>query len=869
MNNQAIPAVPVDLIIQLGLLAAFGVGGAVLALSAALKVRRQAKGKVPFAQALAEGIIGRRLWFLLLTLAATAVFGWRMAALDVRSETIDLFPTNHNYVETFLKYQDTFGGASSVVVMVEVKQGDIFVPQTLDKIRQVTKTLELLPGINNYQVLSIAQRKVKDVTVEFTAEGPTFRTVPIMWPDIPQTPEDIAKLKELVYSNRRIHGSLVSLDSRAALIVAGFFEQQYDPKLTYERLDKILQNASDGNTTLRMIGRPVMLGEILANYGQLLWLFLATLGSMLLVLTIYFRDARGVLIPTVTAVMSAVWGLGFLALMDGLAQALGWSMRFNFDPLIIVVPFIVSARALSHSVQLIERFLEEYHDSNERRAAAVATFRGLFKPGMLSIVTDAAGVLVVAVTPIPLMQKLAYLGGFWVLSIIISDLVFNPVILSYLPAPRRRTDKVDFMAHHLGRLARWCCRGGRWIVVGATGLVFAGGFLLSMRLVVGDVHPGTPMLWPDSRYNRDSEAIAEKFGNTEILNVVVEGRDRNAIKSPTVLQAMWDLQREMEMLPEVGATASLADTLPPIISALHANDPKWELIPQDLRDSGFFLELIYSSAEPGDLARFVTQDSKNANISIYLRDHKGETLRTVVDRAKAFMAMRPLLERDCPMTAAAPSVGEDLPGEAGMAAVEPACPPNAPLKQVAQFRLAGGYGGLLAAVNEVIITAEARVTILAFGIVFLFCWLAYRSLVAAVLFLVPLVLSNYLTYALMGARGIGLDVNALPVVALGVGLGVDYGLYIVSRIQEEYQKTPDLIEAIVRAISTAGKAVLFTASTMVFGVVFWAFSFLRFQADMGLLMVFWMVVSMLGGLILLPTLLALIKPKFIARATGW
>ena len=158
---------------------------------------------------------------------------------------------------------------------------------------------------------------------------------------------------------------------------------------------------------------------------------------------------------------------------------------------------------------------------------------------------------------------------------------------------------------------------------------------------------------------------------------------------------------------------------------------------------------------------------------------------------------------------------------------------------------------------------QAQVTILAFTIVFVFCGIAYRSFLAGFLFLIPLLISNYLTYALMGARGIGLDVNALPVVALGVGLGVDYGLYIVDRIKEEYDRLGDLQDAILRAITTAGKAVTFTATTMIAGVAPWIWSFLRFQADMGLLLVFWMVISMIGGLVLLPTLIYLIKPKFV------
>ena len=764
------------------------------------------------AEKLGRLLLRYRAVVLLLILAITGFFGYMLTHVRVESPIIDLFPSTHAYVETFKKYANVFGGASRVAIQLEVKEGDIFNPQTLGKVQRITKALELLDGINNYQVLSMAQRKIKELMVD-AERG--FRAVPMMWPKVPTTDEACEDLRQRVYKNRRIYGTLVSLDSKATLVVAGFFEKKLKPDKVYQAIEAIVDKERDDNTAIQVIGRPILLGQIMSQYTQLVWLFALTLGSILLVLLLYFRDLRGVLVPLITAIVSAIWGIGFLGVLD-----------YNFDPLVIVVPFIISARALSHSVQMVKRYIEEYQEKQDKKEAAVATFAGLFKPGWLAIVTDAAGVLLVLLTPIPLLQKLAVMGGMWVLSILISDMLLNPILLSYLPAPKVKQDpKPGLLERMLAGIAGWCLGPKRVVIIGVTLLLFAVGFLFARNLVVGDVHPGTPMLWPDSKYNRDTDRIAEKFRNTEELTVVVEGATRDAIKNPQVLRTMEAFQRHMEAIDEVGATSSLADLLPGIIAILHDSDPRWELIPENPRDSGFFLEMIYGSAEPGDLVRFVTIDSQNANITMYLKDHKGDTLRRVVARAKAFIAANPV--------------------------------------EGAKFRLAGGYGGLLAAINEEVTRHQAQVTVLAFGIIFLFCAFAFRSILAGLLFLVPLAVSNYLTYALMGARGIGLDVNALPVVAVGVGLGVDYGLYIIGRIQEEFKKCGDVDIAITTALTTAGKAVIFTASTMVFGVVFWSFSFLRFQADMGTLLLFWMIISMLGGLILLPALVGWIRPKFV------
>ncbi|MBM4389199.1 MAG: MMPL family transporter, partial [Deltaproteobacteria bacterium] len=378
-----------------------------------------------------------------------------------------------------------------------------------------------------------AQRKVKKITVD-PQEG--YQAIPIMWPHLPENEEDIKKLVRTVNTVPKVLGSLISLDRKAALIVAGFFEEKMDTKDVYQRLNALIESESDENTSVHAIGRPVLLGYILSKYSQLIYLFIGTIAAIILVLFVYFRDFRGVFVPVATALVSAVWGVGMLGFMG-----------YNFDPLIIVAPFVISARALSHSVQLIERFLEEYAAHKDRKKAAVNTFTGLFEPGIVSIVTDAAGVFVVILTPIPLMEKLAVMGGFWVMSIIVSDMILNPIILSLLPAPVIAGEKKeDFMDRSLNRLALWSTGKGKWAIIGVSLVIFIVGYIFASRLVVGDMHPGTPMLWPGSKYNLDTARIGEKFSNTEVMSVVVEGNDRNAIKHPDVLNEMANLQRDLE-----------------------------------------------------------------------------------------------------------------------------------------------------------------------------------------------------------------------------------------------------------------------------------------------------------------------------------
>ncbi len=752
-------------------------------------------------------------WAVLAVLASLCVFmAYQAKHVVVESRTIDLFPSTHPYVQTFAKYSDIFGGAGRVVIQVEVKDGTIFNQKTLEKIQRITKSVELLPAVSNYQVLSIAQRKAKNLVIDHELG---FRTVPVMWPALPQTPEEIEQVRAKILSNRLFYGSLVSLDEKGALIVAGFFEKKLDPKLLYEKINEISARESDENTKVSAIGRPMLVGGIVKQSPRLALIILITTLSMLGVLAVYFRTVMGVLVPGVAAIVSAIMGFGFLGTIGA-----------NFDPLVLVVPFIITARALSHSVQITTRYLEEYEVCKDRKEAAIAASVGVFKPGALAIFVDIISILFIALAPIPLLQKLAYMGSFWLLSIFVSAMVLSPILLSLMPAPKKRKSAgkiVDKALASIGELCSSPTSRKRVFVVAAVAMVV--GFVFARNLIVGDVHPGTPMLWPDSEYNQATDRIAKRFANTEEFTVVVEGASRDAIKSPEVLATIEAFQRHMEALPEVGATSSIIDVIPRLISVLHGGDPKWELVPDSKEQAGFFLEMLYTSGDPGDLTRFVTMDSQNANITLYLRDHKGETLRKVVEHAKGFLASHPLKN--------------------------------------AKFSLAGGYGGLLAAINEEVATLDIRITLGAFGAVFLCCVLAFRSFLSGVLFLLPLVASNYLTYALMGAKGIGLDVSTLPVVALGVGLGIDYGLYVVENIQEAVYAGQSPEASVAHGIRSAGKGVLVTGFTMSLGLAFWWFSFLRFQAEMGLLLLFWLTISMLGGLILLPAFLAHFKPQFV------
>lgn len=346
-------------------------------------------------------------------------------------------------------------------------------------------------------------------------------------------------------------------------------------------------------------------------------------------------------------------------------------------------------------------------------------------------------------------------------------------------------------------------------------------------LTVGDSRPGSPLLWPDSDYNQSVRHINEKFQGTDHLYVIVEGQSESTMKTPQVLETIESFQRYMLASPHVGASDSLVDLTRQISAVLHYNDPRWGLLPRSSDEVGGILMVAEHGSEPGDFDRWVNYNFQHGRVTFFLYDHKGDTLREVIDRAKEFIR-------------------------------------NNPLKG-ARFALASGYAGVLAAANEVI----ARSDKLTLGLMLLaqlvFCALGFRSLTAGLLFVGVVLMSNTFGMALMSFWNVGLNVNTLPVISLGIGFGEDYGIYIVSRAIEEYQRRSrnDLSQALIDGVATAGKAVLYTAFLILASIAFWSFSPLRFQAEMGTQLLIILSMNMLGGLLLLPALIALLKPKFV------
>ena len=713
----------------------------------------------------------------------------------------------------------------------------------------------------------------------------------------------------------------------SSAIIAAKKENKGPIKLDYMRDGKPGEAsiASGGsNVKVWAAGEPRLYGWVYNYAGDVFFILVITYCIEWVLRWFYFHDWRGALRPTITGLIAAFWGMGFIYLI-GLA----------LDPLMLVMPFLITARAVSHAIQMHDRYYEEFERCGwNKRRAIVASFAELFVPTFSGITTDALGVLVILLVPVLMLQKLAVTASWWILAITVSEMMLNPIVYYYLKAPEPELVMLrerGTFRQMINRFTDWLVSGfGKatvlisWTVAVVIGVYFARG------LTIGDPHSASPLLFLDSPYNQSHSAVQGKFGGVEPLIIVAEGYDKNAMKDPNTLKQMEGFQRFLERDPSIGYSFSLADILRAVNSVFHELEPKWGVIPNNWVDVGGLFFIFFSGSPPTETAKYVSTDYATAHVTFFARDHKGSNINRIVGRSLEYIANVELT--DLGVTVAAEGeegenivvksvlpaprwnahdksymgkhVGgkEDSPFKAGDRIVSVGGEGFDDLEEFhyalheaveesrsvpfvldrggqpvefeatppwkARFRLAGGLIGVLAAANAELVRNDLLMNFLGFFTIWIILLFTYRSVACGLYLLGPLIASNVLVNGYMAYNDIGVNIHTLPLVTVGVGFGIDYGLYIVSRIIEEIQLNNDLEKSVHEALVTSGKAVTFTAVTMIISTLFWVTSNIRFNAEMGLLLALWMFISYVGSQTLLPVLILVFRPKFILKEAG-
>ena len=749
----------------------------------------------------------------------TLLLGWQATRLQLNASFEKTIPTGHPYIQNFLAHQSELSGLGNAVrVAVANSEGSIYQAKYLDTLRRLSDDVFLLPGVDRSRMKSLWTPSTRWVGV--TEDG--LEGGPVIPDGFDGSPAKLQQLTANVARSGEI-GQIVARDARSSVIFVPLLAKDADGQaIDYARLSGQLEalrtKYEAEGVRIHITGFAKIVGDLIDGVRAVLAFFAIAVAIATAMVFWYTRCMRSTLLVVTASLIAVVWQLGLLPLLG-----------YALDPYSILVPFLVFAIGMSHGAQKMNGIMQDVGRGLPKLVAARFTFRRLFLAGLTALLADAVGFAVLLVIDIQVIRELAIAASIGVAVLIFTNLILLPILLSYTgvsasaAARSLRSEQADAAGadkHPMWAfLDRFTRRPWATVAVVAGLLMGVGGFAASTQLKIGDLDPGAPELRADSRYNRDVAFMNAAYGaGSDVLAVMVKTPEGQCSAYDT-LNKVDALEWELRQIDGVENTNTLSLLNRRMLSGLNEGNPRWyEFLPnQDM------LNTVTASAPRGlynDACGLLT-------IYVYLRDHKADTLTRVVEHVEAFARVNNTADT--------------------------------------QFLLAAGSAGIEAATNIVVKDAWRTMLLLVYSAVVLLCFLTFRSWRAVVVAVLPLVVTSFMAEALMVVLGMGVKVATLPVIALGVGIGVDYALYILSITLVQLREGKSLSEAYYRALLFTGKVVMLTGVTLAVGVITWVASPIKFQADMGLLLAFMFLWNMLGALVLLPALAHfLLKPRTTA-----
>ncbi|MFK7955268.1 MAG: RND family transporter [Lysobacterales bacterium] len=794
-------------------------------------------------------VFGARVPLLLVFALITGVMAYFAAELRVDAGFKKQLPLQHEYMQTFLDYESEYGGANRLLVAVMADDGDMFTPEVFSAIEGITDAVFFVPGVNRASVRSIFTPNVR--FVEVVEDG--FAGGNVIPSDFSPSDAMFERVRGNIVKSGVV-GRLVAEDFGGAMVWADLLEE--DPvtgeKLDYKRvaadLEKIREDFAGQGLSVHIIGFAKIVGDIAEGAKSVIWFFGIAFIITGILLFLYSGSLKLTALPLLCSAVAVIWQLGALRLLG-----------FGIDPMNILTPFLIFAIGVSHGVQMINSWSNEVMYGSrsagavDSLSAAKSTFHSLLVPGAIALLSDTIGFLTILFIEIRIIRELATTASIGVALIIFTNLVLLPVLLSMVNIRNvdawrsqhdKRSERLDGIWRALSNLTNRPVAAGALLVAAA---LFTFGHFKGQEMQIGDSQAGVPELRPDSRYNQDANIISSRFSlGVDSVSVIAEASGQACTEDYLAMENIDRFAWHMYNVPGVQQVITLPWVAKVINSGWNEGNIRWRVLPRD----NFVMRQNLQSIETD--TGLLNANCDAMPVIVFTEDHKASTITRVVDAVKDYRREYDAgSEREV-------SAGIANPGQT-LTLYEPK--PKAELeKGEVNFRLGTGNVGVAAATNEVVGAAQFPMLVLVYLAIVILCSLTFRSLRGTICIVVPLALVSVLAYALMAALGIGLKTNTLPVVALGVGIGVDYGIYIYSRLAQCLKEGMDLKEAYFQALKQTGKPVIFTAFTLAIGVGTWIFSALQFQADMGKLLAFMFFLNMVSAIVLLPALARFLLP---------
>ena len=750
-----------------------------------------------------------------LCVVMTIVLGVFAAKLRLNASYEKTIPTRHPYIVNYLKHKADLGTLGNAVrFTVETKNGTIYDQKYLATLQKLNDELFMLPGVDRTFMKSLwtPNTQWRAITDQGFEAGPV---IPVRYDG---TPENIAQVKRNVEMSGEV-GILVARNEKSSIIFVPLLATDDDGKpLDYGKMsakfEALRAKYQSDTIAIHITGFAKVLGDLIGGLRWFLLFFTVAIAVDAVFLIYYIRCWRATFVVIGCSLVAVVWQLGILSIL-----------HLELNPYSILVPFLIFSIGTSHGSQKMNGILQDVGRGTHQVVAARYTFRRLFVAGLTALLADAVGFAVLLLIRIPVIQELALTASVGVSLLIVTNLILVPIVLSYVgvsSAAAKRSLQTELAEKSGGKknpiwqfLDLFTQRKWAALAVAVAMVMTGAGILVARNLKIGDLDPGAPELRPTSRYNQDNAYLNANYGaSSDVLAVMVETPEQACSKFDT-LRRLDILEWRLRQVEGVESTSSLAMFSRIGFTGYSEGSVKWFDIPrnQDM------LNTITANSPRG----LFNDNCSLLVLSVFLQDHKADTLDRVVKTVQDF------------------SEKNSTPD--------------------AKFILGAGTSGIDAATNIVVKKASRDMLYYVYGAVLILSLITFRSVRAVVVAVLPLIMTSVLCDAIMAKMGMGVKVATLPVVALGVGIGIDYALYMLSVTLSHMRHGESLSAAYYATLCFTGRVVLFTGITLGIGVATWSFSPIKFQADTGILLSFMFLWNMVGALILLPSLAVFLLPN--------
>lgn len=743
--------------------------------------------------------------YIILMALLTVWFAWEASRVKLDASLEKMVPLKHEYIQNLFKHKDELSLGNDLKIAIETVDGDIFTKEFLEVVRKVTDEAFYVQGVDKSKIQSLWTANVR--WVEVTEEG--FRGGEVIPPEYDGSAEQLAIVQKNVLRSGQL-GRLVGDNFKSTIVYVPLVDldpktgEKHDyQKISHQIEEKIRDKYQTDKVKIRVVGFAKKMGDMLDGANEVAKFFFLTVVLTFVFLLVDTRCIRSTIIITVSSLVAVIWQIGLITVLG-----------YGIDPYSMLIPFLMFAIAVSHSVQIVTTFADEKVAGQDNYHAARSVFRSLFAPGAAALISDAIGFFSLYIIEIRVIQELAIAAGIGTIIVTFTNLILVKLIMSYTGVSAKAISRSEQAKTRRPKiwvlLAKFANPRVAAVSIFLAACLGVTSFYISKGLKTGDLDPGAPELHPHSRYNMDDKYINSNYSvSADVLVVMVE-TPPDKCTSYRTLEVTDRFMWFMENVEGVQGTVSVTTVSKRVLTGYNEGNLKWQEISK-------IPDIINNSVQnlPTGLMNL---KCSLIPVIIYLNDHTAETLYRATSAVKQFA-----LQNDDP--------------------------------SVAVFVLASGNAGVEAATNETIKQASNTMLWFVYGIVVFMCWITFNYSVGAVICVVtPLVLTSILCEALMTLFGMGVKVGTLPVIALGVGIGVDYGIYIYSKMQEYLAKGMSVQESYLETLCVTGKAVAFTGVSLAVGTGTWIFSEIKFQADMGILLTFMFLWNMVGALWLLPAM---------------